>query len=223
MRTIMSIATIAIIATAAASHDISQPQVRPTTSTANSKAVDMGSISKELGNEAIRLREQTASSLKRLDELESILATGQQNSERATAMVAELLSLLREAAARLAPNGKYVKTLDAEIATVNGIADRARAHTDTEIRRTADWYAAKSDEISDIRRKAEELRTTLIAQIDRLEQEEERLAFAVAATHIDAFIRNAREYLNVVTGIAGGAKGLADSIGNAFGTNLPTQ
>jgi len=190
---------------------------------APSSPTGMAAIAKQLGTEALSLKEQTARALTKLDELERTMQREQKNTEGAATTVKELLALLRDAARRLDNDGAYAKALNAEQATVTDLADQARTHPDTEVRKLADWYTGKADEIAGIRRDAEQLRTQLLAQIDRLEQEKERLRFAIAATHIEAFIKDARGYLDILSHIATGAKGLADGIGNAFGTNRPTQ
>jgi DNA repair exonuclease SbcCD ATPase subunit len=196
-----------------------QPQPAP----ASPSRSDMGSVSKNLGDEALRLKEETARGLKKLDDLERQLTVGRENTENAGRTVDELLSLLREGAARLSPDAAYVRILNAQEATVRDFANRAASHADGEIRKLASWYKDKAEEIATIRQEAEQLRTRLLTQIDRLEQQKGRLEFAVAAVQIDQFIKNARAYLDTLNDIATGAKSLADNLGNAFGTTQPTQ
>lgn len=184
---------------------------------------DMGAIAKNLGDEALKLREDTSRGLRKLDELERDLTINQQNTENTRKTVDELMSLLREGASRLSPDGVYVRTLDSQEAVVRDFGNRAAAKTDAEIRKLAAWYKDKAEEIAGIRREAEQLRTRLLAQIDRLEQQKERLEFAIAVTQIEQFIKNARAYLDTLNTIAVGAKNLADNLGNAFGTARPTQ
>ena len=134
-----------------------QPQSAP----APASRADMGAISKNLGDEALRLKEETARGLKKLDDLERELTINQQNTENARKTVEELLSLLREGAARLSPDGAYVRTLNAEETIVRDFGNRAIANADGEIRKLAPWYKDKAEEIAAIRREAEQLRTRL--------------------------------------------------------------
>jgi DNA repair exonuclease SbcCD ATPase subunit len=199
------------------------PSTSPPSPSQSSRAADMGAVSKELGEEALRLTEEAARGLKRLDELQAALETDQRRTQNAKQTVEQLLSLLREGVGRLDPSGAYVRTLDAEESTVRDFANRAATNPDTEIRPMAEWFKGKADEISAIRRNAEQLRTRLLTQIDRLERQQERLEFAIAATQVESFIKNARAYLDTLSNIANGAKSLADNIANAFGANGPTQ
>jgi uncharacterized phage infection (PIP) family protein YhgE len=184
---------------------------------------DMGEIAKSLGDDALKLKQETERGLQRLDELEGQLRANQQNTANAKKTVEELLSLLREGADRLAPARVYRSTLKAEEDTVRDYANRAAANTDSEIRNKAGWFKDRADEIAAIQSEAEQLRTRLISEIDRLEKQKVQLEFAVAATQIEQFIKNAHEYLDTVSKMATGAKNLADKIGNTFGTNQPTQ
>jgi len=222
MRTIITttaalLALLALIATTSAQTQPNSPSL------SNSASADLGSISQKLGEETLSLKAQTAEALKKLDGLEDSLTEKQKNTEQAMTTVNELLALLNDAASRLSKDGNYVRTLSAEEDTVTKIADRARAHPDPEVRKLASWYQGKADEIAALLRDAEQLRTQLLTQIDRLDQEKERLSFAVAATNIEAFIKDARSYLDILSNIATGAKGLADNIGNTFGSAGATQ
>jgi chromosome segregation ATPase len=225
MRTFLIISAAALISVALANKELAAqaPSTSAPSLGQSTRSTDMGAISRELGQEALRLTEEAARGLKRLDELQTALEADQQNTQNARRTVEQLLSLLREGVARLDPGGAYVRTLDAEEASIRDFANRAATNPDTEIRPMAEWFKGKADEISAIRRNAEQLRTRLLTQVDRLERQQERLEFAIAATQVESFIKNARAYLDTLSSIANGAKSLADNIGNAFGAGGPTQ
>lgn len=215
MSTLMALFTA--IAIAGAATQTSSPV------TGASPVVDMGSISQKLGEETLSLRQQALDATKQLDALEQSMADGQQNTEHATATVDKLLNLLRSLAARLSKDGPYAQLVNAEKSTITNIGDRATAHPNPKVRNLASWYQAKADNLSQDLSEAEQLRTKLLAEIDRLEKEKDVLSFAVAAANIEAFIKDARDYLGILSNLASTTKGLADDIGNAFGTTAPTQ
>jgi hypothetical protein len=211
------IALLAAIATGSAATQSNSPAA------GNSPGVDMGAISQKLGQETLSLRQQALDATTRLDALEKSLADGQRNTEQATATVDELLKLLRGLAARLSKDGQYAQLVNAEKNTITNIGDRATAHPNPKVRDLAPWYQAKADNLSQDLSDAEQLRTKLLAEIDRLEKEKDVLSFTIAAANIEAFIKDARDYLDILSNLAATTKGLADDIGNAFGTTTPTQ
>jgi hypothetical protein len=184
---------------------------------------DVGEIAKGLGADALKLAEEAARRLKRLDELQENLDANVANTANARKLVDELLGVLRDTASRLSPEGAYVKTLNAEENTVRDLASRAGANRNPEVRRLAKSFEGNAEEIAKIRRDAEQTRTRFIGEIDRLEQRREILDFGVAAAQIDQFINSAREYLDNVSNIATSTKGLSDRIGRGFPGSIPTQ
>jgi hypothetical protein len=155
--------------------------------------LDVGEAAKGLGADALRLAEETARGIKRLEELQKSLDAGVSNTVNAKKAVDELLMLLRETASRLSPDGAYGKALNAEEGAVRDWASRAASNRNPESRRFARQFESNADDIATIRRDAEQTRTRFVAEIDRLEQRREVLDFGVAAAQIDQFIKDARE------------------------------
>jgi hypothetical protein len=180
-------------------------------------------IAKGLGEDALKLRDETVRGANRLDQLQKELDANLTNTTNAKKLVDDLLTLLRETASRLSPEGAYVKTLNAEESTVRNFASQAGANRNPEVRALARSFEGNADEIAKIRRQAEQTRTQFIGEIDRLEQRREILDFSVAAAQIDQFIKNAHEYLDVVSNIANNTKVLSDRIGQSFPGSIPTQ
>jgi DNA repair exonuclease SbcCD ATPase subunit len=75
-------------------------------------------------------------------------------------------------------------------------------------------FGRRSREIARLESDAEETRTRLVAQIDRLERLRDRLRYTRAASEVEAFVKNARSYLDHVKAIADDAQHLASGLEN---------
>jgi hypothetical protein len=184
---------------------------------------NVGDMAKSLGIEALKLREETERGLQRLQELQAALATNHENTKNAGKMVDDLLRVLRDAESRLSPDGAFANLLRDQERTVRDWANRARANRNAEIRQLAKSFEANADEIAKIRREAEQSRTKFIGEIDKLEQRREVLEFGLALLKAEEFIKDAKEYLDVVNGMYLGTKALSDNIGTQFPGTIPTQ
>jgi uncharacterized protein YukE len=217
----LTIVTLAVLFFASISVTVNA-QPAPAPSNPSTKT-DMGAVAKGLGDDALKLKEKADQAFKKLGDLQTQLDKDQQNTQLAAKTVDELLSLLHTDDDLLSPDGEYARTLTAEEAIVRNYANRAAASTDPEIRKMAGWFKDRADEIASLRVEAEKLRTRFKADIDRLDQQKERLEFAVVAAQITKFLQNAHEYIDTLKGMAADTKDLADKVGNAFGTSQPTQ
>jgi hypothetical protein len=185
--------------------------------------IDKKSISKELADEALKLKGETESRLKKLDQLENVLKDNQRNTEFAGKTVDDLLALLRDSATRLAADGVFRKLLGAQEGTARDLANQSATHPDPKIREMSRQFNDRADEIAAMGREAEQLRAGLLAQIGRLAEQKERLRFSVALSEIEEFVKNSRAYLDQLNDVARGSKSLADKLDDAFGSDRPSQ
>jgi hypothetical protein len=201
---------------------VAQTQSGPAPSAA-APGTDKKSINKDLADEADKLKVETEGRLKKLDELEIELKKNQHDTEFAGKTVDDLLALLRDSAARLAPESAFRKMLSAQVATARDLANQTAANQNPKIRELSKQYNDRADEMAAMGREAEQLRTGLLAQIGRLEEKKEELKFITSLAGIEEFVKNSRAYLDQLKSVANGSKSLADKLDNAFGSNRPSQ
>lgn len=221
-RLVLAIATVLVIAGIAANGDGQTTPNAAQLATSIGDQPDLHALARDLTAEAKRLQDDTASRLTELSKLERELQDNQENTVAARQNVDALVKLLSEARDRLSPDGKFRKALTAEEDAARNLARGAAADPDQEIRAMADKFKQAASDIGSMASEAEEARTRLTAQVDRLVQLRGRLVYATALAEVDRFVANARAYLDNLNAIADGAQNLANKLDN-FGHGVPTQ
>ncbi|MFI4996045.1 MAG: hypothetical protein ACHQAQ_09710 [Hyphomicrobiales bacterium] len=219
---IATASTFALLAAAMQLHVQAQAVAPPPATGQVADEVDMQALSKELAGEAKRLQDDTLRRLDELGKLEKSLQDKQRDTASAKQNVDALIKLLRDAADRLAPDNAYRKTLKAEEDIIRGLARDAEASPDPELRKMIPQYRGNLADIGSMQEEAEGLRTRLTAQIDRLVRLRERMEHMWAASQIDAFIKDARAYLDHMKAIADGTQNLANGL-DSFGRSPMTN
>jgi methyl-accepting chemotaxis protein len=113
-----------------------------------------------------------------------------QDLEAAGRDINDCLVVLRAAAGRLAPDAQTKATLRKQEVAIHDLAIRAEVHPDPEIRKTAEYFQQKTSELRALSRSAEEIRTRLLTQIDRLEKLKTQLNFNHAAAQIAEVVKD---------------------------------
>src|SRR5262249_28027061 len=112
------------------------------------------------------------------------------------------LVVLRAAAGRLAPDAQTKATLRKQEVAIHDLAIRAEVHPAPEIRKTAEYFQQKTSELRALSRSAEEIRTQLLTQIDRLEKLKAQSNFNHTAAQIAEVVKDGMVSLDNLQAIA---------------------
>jgi hypothetical protein len=161
----------------------------------NVKDQSPSTISKAMVHETMRLKDDTTGWAHKLQVLELDLKLQldlkkNQDLEAAGKDINDCLVVLRAAAGRLAPDAQTKVTLRKQEVAIHDLAIRAEVHPDPEIRKTADYFQQKTTELRALSRSAEEIRTRLVTQIDRLEKLKTQLNFNHTAAQIREAVKD---------------------------------
>jgi hypothetical protein len=148
----------------------------------NVKDQSRSTSSQAIVHETARLKDDATGWAHKLQQLELDLKLQldlkkDQDLEAAGKDINECLVVLRAAAGRLAPDAQTKATLRKQEVAIHDLAIRAEVHSDPEIRKTADYFQQKTTELRALNWSAEQIRTRLVTQIDRLENLKTQLKF----------------------------------------------
>jgi hypothetical protein len=168
----------------------------------NVKDQNPSTIAKAQVHEATRLKDDATGWAHKLQELELDLNLQldlkmNQDGEAAGKDINECLVVLRAAAGR-------------------DLAIRAEVHPDPNIRKTAGYFQQKTTELHALNRSVEEIRTRLVAQIDRLEELKIQLEFNHAAAQIGEAVKGGEVSLDDIQAITADAQRIAADL-DGFG------
>jgi hypothetical protein len=171
-------------------------------------------ISKAMVSETTRLKNDATGWAHKLQELELDLKLQlnlkkNQDVEATGKDINECLVVLRAAAGRLEPDAETRVTLRKLGVAVRERGINREVHRDPEIRRTADYFQQKTTELRALDRSVEEIRTRLIAQIDRLEKLKIQLEFNRTAAQIGEVVKDGEISLDNIPGISAEAQRIA--------------
>jgi hypothetical protein len=208
---------------------------KPAAGTADTKNknFDLSTVSKTIGDEASRLRNDAAGWDQKMQQIELDLNKSQQDDEATARDVDESLVVLRAAAGRLGPDAETRVTLHKQEVALRELASRAEVHSLPEIRKTAGYFQQKTTELHALNRSIEETRMGLVTQIDLLQELKVQLEFNRAAGQIDELLKRGAASLDNIQVIAANAQQLGNDLAgfgrtpaaaaqSADGTN-PTQ
>jgi hypothetical protein len=187
----------------------------------NVKDQNPSTIAKALVHEATRLKDDATGWAHKLQELELDLNLQldlkmNQDGEAAGKDINECLVVLRAAAGRLVPDAETRVTLREQEVAVRDLAIRAEVHPDPNIRKTAGYFQQKTTELHALNRSVEEIRTRLVAQIDRLEELKIQLEFNHAAAQIGEAVKGGEVSLDDIQAITADAQRIAADL-DGFG------
>jgi hypothetical protein len=161
----------------------------------NVKDQSPSTIAKATVHETTRLKDDATGWAHKLQQLELDLKLQlnlkkNQDLEAAGRDINDCLVVLRAAAGRLAPDAQTKATLRKQEVAIHDLAIRAEVHPDPEIRKTAEYFQQKTSELRALSRSAEEIRTRLLTQIDRLEKLKTQLNFNHTAAQIAEVVKD---------------------------------
>jgi hypothetical protein len=190
----------------------------PAAADTKDKNFDLSTISKAIGDEASRLKNDAAGWNQKMQELELDLNKSQQDDEAAAKDIDESLVVLQAAAGRLGPDAEARVTLRKQEGALRELASRAEVHSLPEIRKTAGYFQQKTTELHALNRSVEETRMGLMTQIDLLQELKVQLEFNRAAGQIGELLKRAEASLNSMQVIAANAQHLANDLAGFGGT-----
>jgi hypothetical protein len=171
-------------------------------------------ISKAMVSETTRLKDDATGWAHKLQELELDLKLQldlrkNQDAEATGKDINECLVVLRAAAGRLVPDAETRVTLRKLEVAVRERGINREVHRDPEIRKTAEYFQQKTTELRALDRSVEEIRTRLVAQIDRLEKLKIQLEFNRTAVQIGEAVKDGEVSLDNIPGISAEAQRIA--------------
>jgi hypothetical protein len=178
---------------------------------------------KELADQGARLRADTERALKSLDEKQQALDNILKDVGSARQFVDDMLSLLKDAAARLGPDSSYMKTLQAQEELVRALGREAWSSRNTADHPYGEQLDGQAATIAAMRGEARDIAARLAAETDRLERSKSQLGFAYAVKRTDAFIKTARSYLEAAREVLQGTADLASRAERIAAPSVPTQ
>jgi hypothetical protein len=182
----------------------------PAAADTKDKNFDLSAISKAIGDEASRLKNDAAGWNQRMQELD--LNKSQQDDEATAKDIDESLVVLQAAAGRLGPDAEARVALRRQERSLRELASRAEVHSLPEIRKTAGYFQQKTTELHALNRSVEETRMGLMTQIDLLQELKVQLEFNRAAGQIGELLKRAEASLNSMQVIAANAQQLANDL-----------
>ena len=205
MRTVVVSGVLTCMALLAAAHEgrcqSQKDKISAATAMADGSNLDAKGCLKIMGEAASRLKDRVAEKAKKLQELESDLATNQQSWGIVRKDIGEIVLVLNAAANELAPDSLYRATLEREAVILRVAASQAAVNVDRSARQKAPYLQQKVAEIEAAERDAEELRTRLVTHVDLLEAGQ-GLQFAGTAARIKERLKNLQGYLDGVHSVA---------------------
>jgi len=188
----------------------------PSTATTAQDVKDQSpsTISKAMVSEITRLKDDATGWAHKLQALELDLKLQldlkkNQDVEATGKDINECLGVLRAAASRLAPDAETRATLRKLEVAVRERGINREVHRDPEIRKTADYFKQKTAELRALDRSVEEIRTRLVAQIDRLEKLKIQLEFNRTAAQIGEAVKDGEVSLDNIPVISAEAQRIA--------------
>jgi hypothetical protein len=178
---------------------------------------------KELADQGTRLRADTERALKSLDEKQRALDDILKDVGSARRFVDDMLSLLKDAGARVGPDSPYMKTLQAQEELVRGLAREAWSSRNTADHPYGEQLDRQAATIGALRGEARDIAARLAAETDRLDRSKSQLGFAYAVKRTDAFIKTARDYLDAAREVLQGTADLASRAERIAAPSVPTQ
>jgi hypothetical protein len=169
------------------------PLIPPPAVAPNVKDESLSTISKTMVRETARLKDDATGWAHKLQELELDLKLQldfKKDQEATGKDINKCLVVLREAAARLAPDAETRATLRKQESAVHDLAIRAEVHPDPAIRKSTDYFQQKTTQLHALNRSVEEIRTRLVTQIDRLENLKVRFEFDRTAAQIGQAVKD---------------------------------
>jgi hypothetical protein len=168
-------------------------------------------ISKAMVSETTRLKDDSTGWVHKLQELQVDLKLqlANQDVEASGKDINECLVVLRAAASRLAPDAETRAALRKLEVAVRERGINREVHRDPEIRKTADYFQQKTTELRALDRSVEEIRTRLVAQIDRLEKLKIQLEFNRTAAQIGEVVKDGEVSLDNIAVISAEAQRIA--------------
>jgi hypothetical protein len=162
-------------------------------------------------SETTRLKDDSTGWVHKLQELQVDLKLqlANQDVEASGKDINECLVVLRAAASRLAPDAETRATLRKLEVAVRERGINREVHRDPEIRKTADYFQQKTTELRALDRSVEEIRTRLVAQIDRLEKLKIQLEFNRTAAQIGEVVKDGEVSLDNIPVISAEAQRIA--------------
>jgi hypothetical protein len=184
----------------------------PATAGTKDKNFDLSTVSKAIGDEASRLKNDAAGWNQKMQELELDFNKSQQDDEATAKDVDGSLVVLQAAAGRLGPDAEARVTLRKREGALRELASLAEVHSLPEIRKTAGYFQQKTTELHALNRSVEETRMGLMTQIELLQELKVQLEFNRAAGQIGELLKRGEASLNSMQVIAANAQQLANDL-----------